>query len=330
MPDRYRLREFKGYWYIFWSDGRGSRRRSTGCRDREAAQGVFDSFLAGLETVDEPEAKTVKSIMDGYLEDRREAVSDFDRLERAAEHVKRHLGWMDVTAIRPSTSTLYRRRRTSEGVKDGTIRRELDGLRAALNWADAEQWIGRAPKIVLPPPAPPKDRWLSDAEIQRLRDACISPHIKLFVEIALNTGARKGAIRDLEWTQVDFENRLIDFNPPDRPQTKKIRPVVPINDTLLEALMEAAEIRRTDYVVEWAGRQAGNIKKAFERACTRAGLDDVTPHVLRHTAATRMAMAGVSMFEIAKMLGHTSSAITEKVYAKYSPGFLRGAADKLG
>ena len=160
MSEKYRLREFKGYWYILWSDGRGSRRRSTGCRDREAAQGVFDSFLAGLETVEEPETKTVAAVLEGYLEDRREAVADFDRLDRAAKHVKRHLGWMDVGAIRPTTSTLYRRRRRSEGVSDGTIRRELDGLRASLNWAEAEKWIERAPKIVLPPPAPPRDRWL--------------------------------------------------------------------------------------------------------------------------------------------------------------------------
>ena len=68
--------------------------------------------------------------------------------------------------------------------------------------------------------------------------------------------------------------------------------MVPISDTLLQALIEAAENRRTDWVVEWAGKKAGNIKKAFERACQRAGLEGVTPHVLRHTAATRMAMAG--------------------------------------
>ena len=106
--------------------------------------------------------------------------------------------------------------------------------------------------------------------------------------------------------------------------------MVPISDTLLQALIEAAENRRTDWVVEWAGKKAGNIKKALERACQRAGLEGVTPHVLRHTAATRMAMAGVSLFEIAKMLGHTSSIVTERVYAKHSPGFLRSAADKLG
>ncbi len=189
MPKRYRLRVRKGYWYIFWSDGRGSRRRSTGCSDRAEAQKVFDSFLASLETIEEPNTKTVDAVLAGYLQDREGAVADFDRLERATAHVRHHLGWTEVAAIRPTTSKLYLRRRRSEGVRDGTIRRELDGLRAALNWAEAEKWIDRAPKIVLPPPAPPRDRWLSDDEIKQLREACITPHIRLFIEIALNTGA---------------------------------------------------------------------------------------------------------------------------------------------
>jgi integrase len=105
---------------------------------------------------------------------------------------------------------------------------------------------------------------------------------------------------------------------------------VPINDTLLAYLHEARNVRLTDYVIEWNGYGVRSIKPAFQKACNRAGLDDVTPHVLRHTAASHMAMAGVSMQQIARMLGHTDSRITERVYAHHSPDYLRGAADKLG
>lgn len=61
-------------------------------------------------------------------------------------------------------------------------------------------------------------------------------------------------------------------------------------------------------------------------AVARAGLRGVTPHVLRHTAAVWMAEAGVPMTEIAAYLGHSDSRITERVYARFSPDYLRKAA----
>lgn len=143
MSIKYRLREHQGRWYIFWNDGRGSRRRSTGCSDRQEAQAVFDSFLASIETIEEPAEKTIATVIDGYLQDRKDSLSDFDRLKRSAAHIIRHLGFLDVSDIRPTTSKLYTRRRIAEGVTNGTIRRELAGLRASLNWAEAEQWIDR-------------------------------------------------------------------------------------------------------------------------------------------------------------------------------------------
>lgn len=61
----------------------------------------------------------------------------------------------------------------------------------------------------------------------------------------------------------------------------------------------------------------------------RAGLEDVTPHVLRHTAAVWMAENRVPMSEISQYLGHKSTLITERVYARYSPEYLRNAAQSL-
>ena len=326
----YVLRQpYNDVWYVCWTEAGNPKRRSTGCRDRGEAEAVLAGFLARLESPTEPEAKTIEAIMIGYLADRDGIVTDYKRLLEVSKCLIRHIGWARIEDMKPSTSKLYIRRRKDEGAGNGTIRRELSAMRAALNWAAGERWIERAPKVELPKAPPPRERWLTKDEANRLRAGCASPHIRLFVEIALNTGARKGAIGDLTWQQVDFERRLIDFNPPGRTQTVKRRPVVPINDTLLAALTEAAEIRSTEWVVEWKGDQAGNIKKSFERACKRAGLHDVTPHVLRHTAATWAAMAGEPMSKIARMLGHTNSAITEAVYAKYSPDYLLSTTGAL-
>jgi integrase len=71
------------------------------------------------------------------------------------------------------------------------------------------------------------------------------------------------------------------------------------------------------------------VKRAFARAATLAGLVDVTPHVLRHSAAVHMVEAGISFPEVAQFLGHTNPAVTFRVYGRYSPTHLRKAAAAL-
>ena len=47
------------------------------------------------------------------------------------------------------------------------------------------------------------------------------------------------------------------------------------------------------------GSRIGNIKKGFGAACKRAGLENVSPHTLRHTAATRLMQAGIPQWQAA-------------------------------
>ncbi|WP_254437311.1 tyrosine-type recombinase/integrase [Ruegeria arenilitoris] len=82
-------------------------------------------------------------------------------------------------------------------------------------------------------------------------------------------------------------------------------------------------------VGEWAGEPMKSIKKGFKAAAVAAGLPDVSPHVLRRTAAVHMAEAGIPMDEIAQFLGHSDTRITASVYARYSPEHLRKAASAL-
>ena len=97
------------------------------------------------------------------------------------------------------------------------------------------------------------------------------------------------------------------------------------------SLLMAKEAAMTDYVIEWAGEPVKSIKRGFRQAVIRAGLDKaVTPHTLRHTAASWMAEAGIPMSEIAAVLGHRDSRTTERVYAKFSPEYLQKAVRALG
>lgn len=64
------------------------------------------------------------------------------------------------------------------------------------------------------------------------------------------------------------------------------------------------------------------------KACRQAGLQGVTPYVLRHTGATLLAAAGVPMRQVAGMLGHSTQKVTER-YAKHRAEFLLEAAETL-
>jgi integrase len=155
-----------------------------------------------------------------------------------------------------------------------------------------------------------------------------TPHVRLFIILAITTGARMSALLDLRWDQVDFKHRTINFNQIGREQTNKRRPEVPLNARAYEALEEAARGALTDWVIEWDGKPVKSIKKAVRMAAQRSGVP-CSPHVFRHTAGVWMAQADVPMQKISQFLGHTSTRVTERTYARYSPSFMKDAAAAL-
>jgi integrase len=68
-------------------------------------------------------------------------------------------------------------------------------------------------------------------------------------------------------------------------------------------------------------------RDVFDPPATAAGLDGLTPHELRHTAASLAVASGASVKAIERMLGHASAAMTLDVYAGLFDDDLDGAAD---
>jgi integrase len=317
----------RGGWYIRY---RGVR-RSTGESDRARAEQKLAAFVADLAAPYPGAAILVSTLLARYLADRVErGKPGAERLRWAHKPLVRHLGDTVPEAITEALCRSYAATRAREGVRPATARTELQALRAALRWAaGAGKLVATAPAITLPQRAPARDRWLTREEAAKLVDACASPHIRLFVLLALNTAARRGAVLALPWDRVDLERGVIDFRDPTRLETRKRRVAVPINATLRAALASAREGRVTPYVIEWAGGAVDSIKRGFRNACTRAGLAEVTPHVLRHTAVTWMMQAGVDIWQVAGMAGMTVEMV-QAVYGHHHPAHLRSAADALG
>lgn len=239
-----------------------------------------------------------------------------------------HFGALRPDQITTDHSRDYRRRREAEGLAQGSIWTELGHLRIVTNWAAKKGLTDRAPHIELPPKPAPKDRYLTHDEIAWLLSVEMQPHVRLAVLLMLTTAARAGAVLDLTWDRVDLERRRINLRLPDG-VTRKGRAIVPINETLFEALTEARRAATSDHVIEWAGEAVKSIRTGFTAAVKRAGLKDVGQHTLRHTAAVHMVEAGVPIEEVAQFLGHSNPSITFKVYARYSSSHLRRAASAL-
>jgi integrase len=318
--------------YIHWYDpGSGrTRRRSTGEQDHRKAQIVLaEHILKHQRPLDaEPEEMRMAVVLADYLEWIILRPSGHQACI-AASHFEAFFGAAFVSDLTLDRQEAYIAARRSAGIADSTISRELSVLRAALNRAYKRGVLRSAPFIMDLPKAEPRDRWLRSDEVARLLDCFRSPHLRLFTLLALHTAARPGAVLGLKWSQVDFEGRVIHLNPPGRLQGSKRRPSVPMTDTLYAVLREALGRARSEHVIEYHGRAIASVKKSFVRAAKAAGLSDVTQNTLRHTAATRMAQAGVPMWEVAGMMGHSTSRMTEKVYAKHHPDYMTRAASAL-
>lgn len=301
--------------------GKERRRISTGTNDLGIAKAVAEQIWQKQHA---PSSERVEDLWKLYLTDRQKDGRNTSRQDDAWKRLSPTFGRMLGTDIGKDDCRDYAKLRKRLGASTGTVRTDLIFIRACLNLR-----YGRGnSKVWLPPAGIPRNRYLTRDELEQLLTHVATPHVRLFIILAVTTGARMGALLDLQWTQVDFKHRTINFNRTDREQTNKRRPEVPVNVRAFSALEEGARGALTDFVIEWDSQQVKSIKKAIRMASKRSGVP-CSPHVFRHTAGVWMAQADVHMPKISQFLGHTSTRVTEQTYARYSPSFMKDAASAL-
>jgi integrase len=317
----YQLVKYRGKYAVAIGRGASRRRISTGTADLGHARAIADQIFHKLNA---PQSERISDLWRFYLADRRKDGKDVTRQENAWKRLEPEFGHRLGTDVNKDDCRAYAKLRQRHGAAPGTVRTELEYLRACLNLR-----YGRGHnRVWLPTGSPPRDRYLSREEVEKLLEHVDTPHVRLFIILAITTGARMSALLDLRWEQVDFKHRRVDFNGPGREQTNKRRAVVPLNDRAYQALEEAARGALSDYVIEWDGKQVKSIKKAVRMAAKRSGVP-CSPHVFRHTVGVWTAQADVPMQKISQFLGHTSTRVTERTYARYSPSFMKDAAAAL-
>lgn len=329
MPEDVRVRDkpvlYRGRWYAVYYEGGTRRRQALGTDDKQIAELALARFRAELN---KPKGQTVAHLWQAYEADNagKAVITTMGYTWRALKGRFGHLQTSDITVEVCRAHTAARR---GAGIKNGTIWTELGHLRMVMLWAEKRRLIDRAPYIERPAKPDPKRRHLTKREAVSLIEAATTPHIRLFIVLALATAGRREALLSLTWDRVDFESGLISLRDPDDPTRRKGRATVPMNRMLRKELALAKEGAQTDHVIEWGAAPVRSVKKGLGTAGEKAGLSGISAHILRHTAAVWMRQAGRPIGEIAEYLGHSDEKVTARVYARYGPEHLRDASDAL-
>ena len=335
MPAPYLKRDKStGVYSVHWTEpgGRG-KRVSTRQNDLAAAQRFFAEWilLKDASPVDEP---LIGALWAAYMKRH-----DFAARDLAARYWRNSLE-ASFALLAPSqvTQAVVDRYVDARPVKPQTAARELRQLLACLSFHNRKP----AERLRLPGDGAPRDRWLTDAEVAKMHAAAADlageklSRLQVFLWLALETAARLAAILELTWDRVDLQTNVIHYDWAERKKTKKRRASVPISASLRPVLERAFQERTNEYVVPRSGDHMwAQVQRCVRRAGlappTRRGVDTATgisPHVFRHTAATKMARSGVPLWTIAKVLGNTVGMV-EKVYSHHAPDDLREAVNLI-
>ncbi len=135
----------------------------------------------------------------------------------------------------------------------------------------------------------------------------------------------------LRWGNVDRQAGILYVSEDSKTDSRSI----PINQTVRAVLDGQVRGLRTPWVFvndageDFASPEARNrISKATLEAMKAAGIADASFHTLRHTAAAWMVKGGVSLYEVQKLLGHSTPVMTQR-YAHLASDHLRGAVKAL-
>jgi integrase len=322
---------------VRWYEG-GRQRRKRGLRSRTEAE----AFLARVRTaltdgVLEAHRKsevTFSVVADEWLRNHsavklRSHADNAERWKRLAIFFGKSSLLSDIT---PSRILELREHLRSEGLAPATVNRYLALLRSVLNYAVVAGYLQASPirrfsrgSYLLPEPhlkrSPPL---ASNTEAAGLLDAIRDESREWFAFFAflLLTGVRRGEAAGLRWEDVDLSRRLVTIRRSYDAPTKSGRArTVPISTELARVLTEHRARDRWGRAPVFPHPDTGellthNVKIGLilDAACGRAGIVRMRTHDLRHAHASLWLMAGGSLADVQRNLGHSTPVLTSETY----------------
>lgn len=273
-----------------------------------------------------------------------------------------------LSEVRRTSCVAYVAHRTAQPIGHGktgrkvsaqTARRELEVLSAAIGYWSTEHHLTHRPVVVLPEKPESNRDALSRGEAALLLKASLGwdledgrwkrpgtaaranrKHLRRFILIGLYTGTRSGVIKRLRWSEslhdpwVDLDAGIIYRRGRGETESRtKRRPLVKLPRRLLAHMRrwKAADDKVDQgLVLHFGGKAVKSVRTGFEGCATGAGLrSGVTPHWLRHTAATWLMERGVETWEAAGYVGMTAATL-ERHYGHHRPDHQSAARKAMG
>ena len=328
----------------------GEYQESTGCGrdDRVGAETALETYLASKRVKAtrarprDPDQIPVADVLALYGT---EVASGHARPRETAQRIERLLAFFGDKMLSAINGNLCR-----EFVKTRSTptaaREDLVVLRSAINHHREEGHCEKIVSVVLPDKPVGRQRWCTRSEAAKLlwaawrfrerqrgglTDRRTRRHVARFILVGLYTGTRASAvcaaalepIEGKGW--IDLDKGIFYRRPAGARETKKRRPPVPLPGRLLAHLRRWKRLGQR-FAVEWNGAAVKDCDKAFRNVARAAGLPDVTPHILRHTAATWQMQLGTDPGQAAEFLGMTLKTLIDN-YWHHHPDYLSGPRD---
>lgn len=266
---------------------------------------------------------------------------------RDLEPAKEHFGRMRLAEIAPSDVKAYARSLQAKKHKPATVRRKLAPVKALFATAVEDGLLRASPtagvRIGSPVADDPADdgqvKALSVEELGRLVDQVPDGWQRLLVSLLAQTGLRISEGLGLRWQDVDPSGPRILVRQRVRegevgaPKSGRGRREVPVSPALARSLTAHrlaspwSDEKAYVFSAEEGGPiQARNLYRWFKPAAERASVAWSGFHTLRHTAASRWLLSGVTIAQVARLLGHHDPGFTLRTYISVMPADLPDGA----
>lgn len=330
-----------------WVIRDGGREESTGCgeRDLRGAEAALEAYLvrrhvtAATAGSRHPSQIPIADVLALYGRDVIPRMADPVEARRRGRLLLAFFGERILSDVNGELCRAYVAFRLGRKA----ARRELEDLRAAINYHREEGHCSEMVGVALPEKSEPRDRFLTREEAaravwaawsyrekQNLRatDRRTRRHVARLILIGLYTGTRPGTIISAAlqpepgrpW--FDLDRGVFYRKPSAKRETKKRQPAIPLPDRLLAHLRRWKACGQR-YAVEFNGQPVSEVRHAFAATMAAAGLGGVTPHVLRHTAVTWAMLGGADLYQAGRYFGLTPETL-DRVYGHWHPEHLSG------